>query len=94
MTISERIGHIRRAIIRGKREIGALSDEFLKQEHNHNIDLLLNIINKKQDIISQREQSVIIEIEQALKDTNANELGIDLLEILQTMDLAGLINVH
>lgn len=87
MSISERIGRIRKAVIRGKRELGNISDKSTKEEHTRNLDLLLSIINKKQHTITKREQSLIIEIEQALKDTTSNELGIDLLEILQIMPL-------
>ena len=85
--ISSAIGQIRKAIVRSKKEIRKLDDETEIKEHKNNISLLLKIINKGVENIQENDRSVILQVYQAIKDADLDELGLELLDVLETMDL-------
>ena len=85
--ISSAIGQIRKAIVKSKKEIHKLDDETEIKEYKTNISLLLKIINKGVSNIQENDRSVILQVYQAIKDAELNEMGMELLDVLQTMDL-------
>ena len=77
--------------MRGKRHIRLLekdesssSSSKLISNHSNNIQLLTNLINKKN--VSNHEMSILIEIYQAIKISNDDDLGLDLLDTLETVN--------
>ena len=89
--LEQTIGNLRRAVVKAKREIRNNGDinnnENEKAKHLTNIELLVNILNK--DKKTRKDESIMMQIEQALKVSNDNELGMDLLDTLETLDLQG-----
>ena len=85
--ISSAIGQIRKAIVQSKKEIRKLNDEKEIKEYKNNISLLLKIINKSVSNIQENDRSVILQVYQAINDSDLNEMGMELLDVLQTMDL-------
>ena len=85
--ISTAIGQIRKAIVKSKKEIRKLDDETEIKEHKNNVALLLKIINKGVGGIEEIDRSVILQVYQAIKESDIKEMGLELLDVLETMDL-------
>ena len=83
--VIEKIGAVRRAIVRAKRAIRETKNESLKEEHSKNVELVLKIINKNS--INKTEQFLIVDLYEAVKASKDDELGADFLDTLQTMNL-------
>ena len=86
--ISDAIGHIRRAIVRAKRHLRGIKEDSEsmsneKATHTKNIEMLTNLINEKN--VTSHQLSIIVEIYQAIKISNDEELGLDLLDTLETV---------
>ena len=85
---SATIGVIRKAIAYAKKEIRNMTDDEHKNKtnmHLSNINNLVNIINKR-DNINKNDILTINEIYEAIKDVNNNELGMCLIDILETVE--------
>ena len=82
----EMIGLIRKAIIRGKREIrNKIFEKDDEKKHLKNINGLLKIVNKKS--LDANDESIITQIFSALKATTDDDLGQDFLDLLDTLKL-------
>ena len=56
-----------------------------KQQDLRNIGSLTNILNK--GVLTNREKALIIEIHEAIKDSNDQQIGRDLIDLLKIMKL-------
>ena len=81
----EIIGKIRKAIVKSKKEIENVKNKSIVSKHINNIERLQNIINNKKNI-SENDKSILFEIYESIKDCKINELGNELLLILQTFN--------
>ena len=85
--MSDAIGHIRRAIVRGQREIRKMDTKFEKELNSKNINKVLGIINQDRETMNFNDKSIVFEIYRAIKDSDDQELGIDFLDTVQTLKL-------
>ena len=83
--IMNEIGVIRKAIIKSKREINNVMNNIDRQRYTDNISKLLNIINKVD--INSKELTIILDIYQVIKDSNDYQIGMELLETLDTINI-------
>ena len=85
-SVAEEIGTIRKAIVRAKREIREkIKNENEKHDHLKNLAKILNVINKKE--MDLNERTIVIDLFQAIRDSSDEDLAMDLLDTLDTMNL-------
>ena len=63
-----------------------MNDKNKKENHQHNIDVLLNMINIKVSEITKDDYSLILQVFQAITDVNQQDIGLQLLNVLETMN--------
>ena len=83
-SVAEEIGLIRKAIVKAKRELRQNTKNG-NENYTQNINKILSVINKNE--INANDKTIIIELFEAIRNSNDDNLAMDLLDTLDTMNL-------